>query len=227
MSDTNLLKKEVIVTKKVIILLSIVFLILPYSKVNAKSDLKTALSRSSNKYDISSTLLLAIILVESNMNKNAIGAMPKFNYQIKMLKKYLNMLGCKYKTRNNEKYWSIYPKCKEEAKKIILVLENFNIGYDLGLTQINVYNIKKRNLNKEKLLEDEIYSIDIGAKILKECIRYNKYNVHDSIECYNKGTNKRKYTYNYSKKVLKKYEQLKREIKRIVCVRHKLCGDKK
>jgi len=197
--------------KKVIVLFFITLLALPYSTANAKSDLKTALSKSSNKYDISSTLLLAIILVESSMNKNAIGAMPKTNHQIKMLKNYLNMLGCKYRTRNNQKYWSIYPKCKEEAKKIILILENFNIGYDLGLTQINVCNIKKRNLNKDKLLEDETYSIDIGAKILKECIRYNKYNVHDSIECYNKGTDRRKYTYNYSKKVLKKYEQLKRE----------------
>jgi soluble lytic murein transglycosylase-like protein len=178
--------------------------------VDAKSSLETALSRSSSKYDISSTLLLAIILVESSMNKNAIGAMPKTNRQKKMLEKYLKILGSEHKTRANKKYWSIYPKCKEEAKKILLILENFNIGYDLGLTQINVYNIKKRNINKDKLLEDEEYSIDIGAKILKECIKYNKSNVHDSIECYNKGTDKRKYTYGYSKRVLKKYEQLKK-----------------
>lgn len=196
--------------KKIAILLSVFFLTQPCSKANVKSDLKVALTNSSNKYNISSTLLLAIISIESNINKNAIGAMPKSNHQIKILKKYLNLLGCKYKTRNRTKYWSIYPKNKKEAKKIIHVLEKYNIGYDLGLTQINVYNIKKRKLNKEKLLEDEAYSIDIGAKILKECIEYNKYNVHDSIECYNKGTDKRKYTYNYSKKVLKKYEQLKR-----------------
>ena len=178
---------------------------------NASGSLKKALDISSEKYDISSTLLLAIVLVESNMNKSAIGAMPKSAYQKKMLKKYLEVLGYKYKTRLSEKYWSIYPKCKEEAKKTIIVLENFNIGYDLGLTQINVYNIKKRKLNKIKLLEDETYSIDIGAKILKECIEYNKYDVHNSIECYNKGTNRKRYTYDYSKRVLRKYEELKRE----------------
>ena len=197
--------------RKTVVKVSILLLLSICNIANASGSLKKALDISSEKYDISSTLLLAIVLVESSMNKNAIGAMPKSTYQKKMLKKYLEVLGCKYKTRAREKYWSIYPKCKEEAKKIIIVLENFNIGYDLGLTQINVYNIKKRKLNKDKLLEDEIYSIDIGAKILKECIKYNKYDVHNSIECYNKGTNRKRYTYNYSKRVLRKYEELKRE----------------
>jgi len=183
-------------------------LIFIYFSLEASNIDISLFKEASSKYNIEKNLLLAIVINESNCNKNAIGAMPTTKKQKKQLHKYLKIIECQYSTSKNENLFSIHPKTLAKAQKVLLVLSYFKIGYDVGLTQINIWNIKKRNLNQDKLLYSEQYAINIGAKILSECIKYNNGDTHDSIECYNKGTNKKRYNRSYSKKILATYYAL-------------------
>lgn len=164
---------------------------------------------ASNKYDIMEELLFAIADIESDRHSYAIGAMPTNNTQKYYLRRYLNGNSYKYKTNSQENLFSIKPSSLSQANKALEMLEKLNIDYDLGLMQINIWNIQKRNLDKKKLFSNIYYSIDVGAKILSECIKMNNGSVHDSLECYNKGTDKRKYNRSYSTKIMKKYQALR------------------
>lgn len=164
---------------------------------------------AAKKYNISKNVLYSIAKVESNLKPLAIGTMPRNKTEGKRLIKYLNMIDCKHKV--GEKDYtrvSIFPKDKEQAKLAYMIIDKFRINYDLGLVQINRWNVEKRNLDVYKLLFDEKYNVMVGAKILSECIGYNNGNVHDSLECYNKGTNKKKYNRSYSNKIIREYRKL-------------------
>lgn len=163
-----------------------------------------------NEYKISKTLLEAIASVESGMNQYAIGAMPKSKRKKELLKRLLDDIGekgCKYSSGSSLNM-SIQPKNINEALEVHSLLELLDIDYDLGMTQINSWNIDRRNLSVTRLLQDVEYNVRVGAIILKECIAYNKSNIHASIECYNKGTSKKRYNKSYSNKIIQKYREL-------------------
>lgn len=186
-------------------------LINPLIASTSKGNYDKAFINMSNKYNIDKNMLIAIALTESSLNKYSIGAMPKNKLQVQALHKYLHFIKVKYKYKKN--HFRIFAQSYAQAEKVVLVLEYYKINYDLGLTQINSSNIKKRHLDRERILKDELYAFEIGATILKECIKYNKGRVHDSLECYNKGTDRRKYNRSYSSKVLKNYKRVNKVIK--------------
>lgn len=65
-------------------------------------------------------------------------------------------------------------------------LNAINNNIDYGLFQINIYNIKRLKLDKQKLLTDINYSVDTGARVFKWF--YDTYGLKHGIQRFNCGT---------------------------------------
>lgn len=168
---------------------------------------RIALQNAERKYGINENLLTAMSKVESNHNQYAIGTMPKGEEQLKALLGYLQNMNIDHKS-NDKKNVSIFPKDSTEAKLVFLFIDKLEINYDLGLLQINRYNVTKRRLDTFELLENIDYNIAVGATILIECATYNGRDALSSLECYNKGTDRSKYNNSYAYKIIKEYYKL-------------------
>ena len=168
---------------------------------------KEALNSVERQFSINKNLLVAISKVESNHNQYAIGTMPNEQEQSEKLLIYLRSMNINHKS-NGKKNIAIFPNDETEAKLAFLFIDRMNINYDLGLLQINKFNVEKRELDAFKLLEDIYYNISIGATILRECAAYNSRDALSSIECYNKGTNRSRYNNSYAQKVIKQYYKI-------------------
>ncbi len=168
---------------------------------------KMALQNAERKYGINENLLIAMSKVESKHNQYAIGTMTNGLEQLMKLKEYLELMNINHKS-NGKKNVSIFPRDSTEAKLVFSYIDRQGINYDLGLLQINKYNVEKRGLDTFSLLENIDYNIAIGTTILIECANYNNRDTLSSLECYNKGTDRSKYNNSYAYKVIKEYYKL-------------------
>lgn len=170
----------------------------------------TGLKKVSIKYDVSKYLLLAIADVETGLNPFRIGLVEGNINKIEAVKKYLNLINVKYIHKKGTTGMSISPTTYEDARKVYLILTHFNLSnFDLGYSQINIKNIKKLNIDANRLFIDTEYVFNYSAKILTDCWQYNNKNIYKAIECYNKGVDRTNYTYNYTQKVVTSYKKIK------------------
>jgi soluble lytic murein transglycosylase-like protein len=169
------------------------------TNVNAETERYFKISGS--KYLITPELLKAVAKVESNFHNFAIGITIKDRLQISNFFKKNKIKTYKLSKRRA----SVFPENISQALKVIKYAKLKKHDYDIGLMQINKYNIERRNLDIKKLLTNKYYNVDIGAKILKECADRNVGNVIYSLECYNKGLRKKLYNGSYAKKVIVNY----------------------
>ena len=165
----------------------------------------TVFDKASKKHNVDIRILASIAYQESDFNTKVVGVTLKNKYISTLLKKCLIIIDCKYSFKRGRAI--IYPNSNKEAKLLFLSLNRLDLDYDVGLMQINKYNIKKRHLEPIRLLSDVFYNIDAGAKIYGECANYFK-DIEDSFECYNKGYNRRRFNYKYSNAVIGKYRKL-------------------
>lgn len=169
------------------------------------------LTLASNKYDVSKLLLLAIADVESSLNPFTIGLVENNKNKMAAVKKYLDLIQVKYINKKGSSFMSVIPTSYEDARKVYLILTHFGLrNFDLGYSQINIKNIEKFNIDGNRLFVDTEYVFGYSAKILTSCWKHNKQNIYKGIECYNKGTNKSKYDYKYTQKVINSYKKIKR-----------------
>lgn len=169
------------------------------------------LSKVSNKYDVSKLLLLAIADVESGFNPYAIGLVEKNLKKLEAVKTYLKLIGVKYVNKQGTSAMSISPRNYQEARKVYLILTHFNLrNFDVGYSQINIKNIEKMKIDANRLFVDTEYVFGYSAKILTDCWSYNNQNIYKAIECYNKGVNRKNYSYNYTQKVIASYKKIKK-----------------
>ncbi len=130
---------------------------------------------ASDKYGINIHLLKAIAKVESGMHPYAVN---------------INLKG-----RNK----SFYIKNKKVASAFISYLEKKGYDFDVGISQINIRNIRRFGLSPVELL-DPCKNIEISARILRELTR--KYGVTwNAVWRYNGSKN-------YSKKIFKALKDL-------------------
>lgn len=165
----------------------------------------TVFDNASKKYGISVKLLASIAYEESDFNMNVVGVTIKKPYILKIFKKCINIIGCKISF--NAHRAKVYPMSIAQAKLVFLALNRLHLNYDVGLMQINSYNIKKMKLNELKLLQDIRYNINTGARIYKSC--YDRFeNLSASLECYNMGYNSNLFNDHYYNAVINKYHTL-------------------
>ena len=165
----------------------------------------TIFDYASKRHNVNKKILASIAYQESDFNMKVVGVTLKDSYNSKILKRCLSVINCKSSFGAHRA--TIYPKSNEQAKLLLLSLNRLHLDYDVGLMQINKYNIEKRHLQPIRLLSDVFYNIDIGARIYKECS--NRFsNIEDSFECYNKGYDRRKFNYRYSDAIINKYKKL-------------------
>lgn len=173
------------------------------------------LKNISNRYDVSKYLLLAIADVESGLNPFAIGLVENNQNKLEAVKKYLTLINVKFIHKKGTSGMSIQASNYEDARKVYLILTHFNLrNFDVGYSQINIKNIEKLNIDANRLFIDTEYVFNYSAKILTDCWKYNHQNVYKAIECYNKGVNRRNYSYNYTQKVIASYKKIKKIMER-------------
>lgn len=196
------------------------FFLLQLSLMATNKDLATkvqkiyndkGLTTISERFDVSKDLLLAIANVETELNPFVIGLVEDNSKKREAVKRYLDLINVKYVNKLGSSAMSIIPLNYEEARKAYLILTHFNLrNFDIGYSQINIKNIEKLKIDGNRLFVDTEYVFGYSAKILTDCWMYNKQNIYKAIECYNKGVNKNKYTYNYTLKVIESYRQIKK-----------------
>ena len=165
----------------------------------------TIFDYASKRHNVNKRILASIAYQESDFNMKVVGVTLDKKRNSEILKKCLSVIDCKSTFSTHRA--TIYPKNNEQARLLLLSLDRLHLDYDVGLMQINKYNIKKRHLQPIRLLSDIFYNIDIGAKIYKECANHFN-NIEDSFECYNKGYDRRKFNYRYSDAIINKYRKL-------------------
>lgn len=164
---------------------------------------------------ISPFILYSVAKTETNVNKYAIGIKSYYSKSIgNIFRKY----GIKVKVNENKHFLSVLPKNKFQAKlayKILKKLNRYIVTYDLGLMQINKYNL--RNKNELSYLLNYKKNIKLASHILYKCfLRFkNSYKGYAKIfECYNKGFNDEKFTYSYFNRFYNNYLAVIRKYKR-------------
>jgi len=166
---------------------------------------------------ISPFILYAIAKTETNIHKYAIGIK---SYYSKSISNIFRKYGLQVNLDENHHFLDVLPKNKYQAilaYKILKKLNKYIITYDLGLMQINKYNLKHKNelsylLNYKK-------NIKLASHILYKCFLHfrNSYKGYIKIiECYNKGFNNEKFNDVYFNRFYHNYIRIIRKYKKII-----------
>jgi len=167
----------------------------------------TIFDEASQKYNINKKILASIAMHESKFEPSIVGVNIGSNKKkIQILSDSLKAIGCKHVIYPHRAH--IYLKDESNAKMVFFVLNRLKMDYDVGIMQINKYNINSMHLDPVKLLKNVYYNIDIGAKIYSTCRKVYGSDLELVFECYNKGFNKKKYNYNYSSNIIVNYKKL-------------------
>lgn len=162
-------------------------------------ELSNEIYKVSKEYDIPKNIYTAIIAQESGYNIDAKGSCHTG---------YAKVLPCEREEKLNmciDMLWQNpvfdVQDCKNEANKIWVKTE---LCKDFGLSQVNSWNIKKYNLDVDRLLNDMYYSLKWGAHILSGFKK--RYAAKDPdwwtrFNCGSRGTTKRQTCQNYKRKV--------------------------
>jgi len=167
----------------------------------------TIFDKASQKYNINKKILASIAMHESKFEPSIVGVNIGSNKKkIEILAKYLKAIGCKHSIYRHRAH--IYLKDDTNAKIVFFVLNRLKMDYDVGIMQINKYNIDAMHLDPIELINNVYYNIDIGAKVYDTCRNVYGNNLELVFECYNKGFDRKKYNYKYSNNIITNYKKL-------------------
>jgi len=165
---------------------------------------QTVFDKASKKYNIDKKILASVSHHESTFYPNVVSINVRSDK-----KKVIHFLkACHYDYKSHKKNITIFLRSKDNKIYFFSVLNILKLNYDVGIMQINSYNIKKKNLNAVKLVDNVSYNIEQGAKILKSCLNHYPNRINFAFECYNKGYNKKRYNNSYYNGVLRSYATL-------------------
>ena len=163
----------------------------------------------SEKYQIDKNLLIAFAELESKSNNSTIA----YNVDCKNAKRdmeYFNMIGIKAKKLKYKDGYRIIllTSSRNESMVACYHVKNYK-NVDYGIMQINSENLKRHRIKPLVMMLYPKKNIEFAAKVIRTCYSKFKGVDKDWIECYNKGTNKKKFTYNYYGKFKKTYMKIK------------------
>ena len=192
----------------------IIFALAISSYAGIDDELKNHFEIASSKTDVEKKLLIAFAKTESSLNKFSIGIIAK---NPEMLKKFFEINNVTFfqGKDKNKNLFSLKPKNKDMAEEYFYKFKYFVKKYpyaiktyDIGLMQINATNIKGNDEKEMMYLLNTKINILKGASIVQEC--YGKFkNVKYAIECYNKGTDSRKFkNFDYFNLVANNYKEI-------------------
>ena len=175
----------------------------------ATADLESFFDIASKETEVEKKLLKALAKTETNFSKYSIGIIAKNPDALNIFFKNNQI---KFKQRTT--HFSLFINDKDTAIDVYHKFKYFIHHnptaiktYDLGLMQINEANMKEEN-EKMFYLDTKLNAIYAGF-ILQDCFNYFNKNVKFAIECYNKGTNSKKFgNFEYFQKVRANYLQL-------------------
>ncbi|MDD3597917.1 transglycosylase SLT domain-containing protein [Sulfuricurvum sp.] len=146
-------------------------------------------------------LMKIISKAESGGSPNTLSTLA-YPEQAQRLLESFNQTGIVFKVAayDSKRYiFSIYPT----SSQVENVFQRFaQVGidsYDIGLMQVNSRNAKRNGWDEVRLFNDVVYNIEKSAKLLNDCLNGSA-SIESSIECYNKGSQKR-YSYSYYKRI--------------------------
>lgn len=139
-------------------------------------------------------IVKTIIQIESGNKQYAIG-LKSDNPSV-----VLNALGSEnveISNKSNSKFISLIPKDEKSAERVFdLIEKNINEWeismVDYGLMQINRDTILSYELNPKDIYLNPHYNVAVGIDVLKSCYNLFPKSQFNTIECYNKGVDKRK-----------------------------------
>lgn len=152
-------------------------------------EIANALKLASIQNDIDKRVLYTLAKIESNFNPLVISFTSKQNhFSFKNLTKRTS--------RYKNKYLINFLGEEKDLQEALRYLIRQGIKVDVGLMQINSTNFKEKEI---PFIFNPSYNVKKSLEILKYCIKEKKI-VKDSIECYNKGTNRDYQSYEYYKR---------------------------
>lgn len=196
-------------------LLSSVFTFLVFGNSFA-FDIKDHIEKVSLRTGVNPVVMLGIAKIESDFKPFAFSGKVRSKYRFKV-KSILKTCGvdASYSKKGNYAYFSIDFKNSKKAEKCLPKVLNYFKTFDVGLFQINKWNIE-RYVKGKTLLEKTLKTFDIGINfllakyVITNC--YEKYGgkLSKALECYNKG----RYIpdrYDYAYRFLNYYEKKKKK----------------
>jgi len=183
-----------------IILNKIVFSAISDDKINY------VFGRAGDRYNIDPKVIAAVAYYESGLYPNVVSILTKTKYKKNIVVKFLKRHG--YKFKPHKRRVVVYVSKNNYPAQMFNFLNKLRIGYDVGLMQINSFNIKSMKLNPVALLYNVPYNIEVGAKILRSCFDRFSDDTANAFECYNKGYNINNYNYKYYSSIIKVYMRI-------------------
>jgi type IV secretion system protein VirB1 len=164
-------------------------MVLPISFCFAdEQEIADAIQYVSEKSGIDARIYYSIIDVESNFKPYTIGMVVNSS----VLKAMENLPSATYNVKaskyNSRSYFvSAFSNNEEDIIGLAKALYKFDFNIDMGLMQISKQHVKEDEL---EFIFNPKYNLIKGNNIFAECVK--KYKVlSQSIECYNKGFNKK------------------------------------
>ena len=164
-------------------------------QIGNKKELTEFMEERATNLGIDPKIVKTIINIESKNNPFAIGIVSNDPKAIvEALRDNENIL-VGYKT--NSKFVSIIPKNENIANDLYDVLQKNKddwgiVSIDYGLMQVNHETILAYELEPKDIYLNSYYNIALGIDVLKSCYNLFPKNQFNTIECYNKGVDKRK-----------------------------------
>lgn len=210
-----------IVSKLKLVFICSLFASILSANTSLQKDVKKELEFASKYFKLDAALLKALAIAESTTRPYSIGIIVK---DAPLFKEYLSTSPFYKKTmffKQKKNFFSIHLTNKKDASKFFDVfvwfLKETKISkvFAVGLMQINSINFKP--FGKEDEIKDYFLdykkNIAMGVLLYKDCSRAFKGDMKKAIECYNKGTDSKKFKkYDYFEIVNNHMKKIRRKI---------------
>ena len=182
-------------------------------QVGNKKEITAFVEQRSSEFGIDPKIVKTIINIESNNKPFALGIVSN-NAQsiVSALSGNKNIV---ISNNPNSKFVSLVPNNEQAAKELFDMILMYKdewgiISIDYGLMQINHDTIVSYELEPKEIYLNPYYNIALGIDILKSCYNLFPKDQFNTIECYNKGVDKKKLnnSNDYYNKFINEYKRI-------------------
>lgn len=182
-------------------------------QVGNKKEITAFVEQRSSEFGIDPKIVKTIINIESNNKPFALGIVSN-NAQsiVSALSDNKNIV---ISNNQNSKFVSLVPNNEQAAKELFDMILMYKdewgiVSIDYGLMQINHATIVSYELEPKEIYLNPYYNIALGIDILKSCYNLFPKDQFNTIECYNKGVDKKKLnnSNDYYNKFITEYKRI-------------------
>lgn len=182
-------------------------------QVGNKKEITAFVEQRSSEFGIDPKIVKTIINIESNNKPFALGIVSN-NAQsiVSALSDNKNIV---ISNNPNSKFVSLVPNNEQAAKELFDMILMYKdewgiVSIDYGLMQINHATIVSYELEPKEIYLNPYYNIALGIDILKSCYNLFPKDQFNTIECYNKGVDKKKLnnSNDYYNKFINEYKRI-------------------